>query len=42
MGSKLLDIPHRVALKDRIMKMGKGTVEGIQQMVKVRTSFMLL
>ena len=37
MGSKPLDIPHRVALKDRIMKMGKSTVEGIQNMIKVRS-----
>jgi hypothetical protein len=35
MGSKPLEIPHRVALKDRIMKMGKSTVEGIQKIVKV-------
>jgi hypothetical protein len=35
MGSKPLDIPHRIALKDRIMKMGKSTVEGIQQLIKV-------
>jgi hypothetical protein len=38
MGSKLLKIPHRIALKDRIMKMGKSAIEGIQIMVEVRTS----
>ena len=37
MGSKPLNIPHRTALKDQIMKMGKTVVEGIQNMVKVRT-----
>jgi hypothetical protein len=35
MGSKALDIPHRNALKDRIMKMGKSTTEGIQKLIKV-------
>jgi hypothetical protein len=35
MGSKPLNIPHRTALKDCIMKMGKSTVEGIQKLVKV-------
>ena len=35
MGSKSLDIPHRSAIKDRIMKMGKNTVTGIQNLVKV-------
>ena len=35
MGSKPLSIPHRTALKDRIVKMGKTTVEGIQKLVKV-------
>jgi hypothetical protein len=34
-GSKLLNIPHRTALKDRIMKMGKSTVEGTQKLVKI-------
>ena len=35
MGSKPLNIPHRTALKDRIMKMGKSTVTGIQKLVNV-------
>jgi len=35
MGPKPLDIPHRSALKDRIMKMGKSTVTGIQKLVNV-------
>jgi hypothetical protein len=35
MGSKPLDIPHRGAIKDRIMKLGKSTVQGIQKIVKV-------
>ena len=35
MGSKPLDIPCRGALKNRIMKMGEDTVEGIKKMVKV-------
>ena len=35
MGSKPLNIPHRTALKDRIMKMGKSTVAGIQKLVEV-------
>jgi hypothetical protein len=34
-GSKLLNIPHRTALKDCIMKMGKSTVKGIKKLVKV-------
>jgi len=34
-GSKPLNIPHRTALKDHIMKMGKSTIEGIQKLVKV-------
>jgi len=38
MGSKPLDIPHRGALKNCIMMMGKDTVEGIQNMVKVQIS----
>jgi hypothetical protein len=38
MGSKPLDIPHRGALKNRIMAMGKDTVEGIKNMVKVQMS----
>lgn len=37
MGSKPLNIPHRTALKDRVMKMGKCTIEGIQTLVKVCT-----
>jgi hypothetical protein len=36
MGSKPLDIPHRNSLKNRIMTMGKDTIEGIKKMVKVR------
>ena len=35
MGSKPLNIPHRTALRDRIMKMGKSTITGIQKLVKV-------
>ena len=35
MGSKLLNIPYRTALKDRIIKMGKSTVTGIQKLVNV-------
>ena len=35
MGSKPLDIPHRTALKDRIMKMGKNTITHIQKLVEV-------
>ena len=35
MGSKPLNIPHRTALKDRIMKMGKSTIKGIQKLIKV-------
>jgi hypothetical protein len=35
MGSKLLNIPHRTALRDHIMKMGKSTITGIQKLVKV-------
>jgi hypothetical protein len=38
MGSKPLDIPHRGALKNRIMTMGEDTVEGIKKMVKVQMS----
>ena len=38
MGFKPLDIPHRGALKNRIMAMGKDTVEGIKNMVKVQMS----
>jgi len=33
--SNLLNTPHRTALKDCIMKMGKSTVDGIQKLVKV-------
>ena len=29
MGSKLLNIPHRTAVKDHIIKMGKSTIKGI-------------
>ena len=36
MGSKPLDIPHQTSLKNRIMMMGKDTVEGIRNMVTVR------
>ena len=35
MGSTPLSIPHRTALKDRVMKMGKSTVKDIQKLIKV-------
>jgi len=35
MGSKQLDIPHQQALKDCIMRMGKDTIRGIKEMLKV-------
>jgi hypothetical protein len=35
LGSKPLDIPHRGALRDRVMRMGRDTVEGIKDMIKV-------